>query len=198
MQTKSSIKMNFLLRLYFELKRQYYQLRYSNLSINKGVIIKGSLKISGKVRVEIGPGCRLGKKVGIYGSGQLTVGQNVSLNGPSIGCFHTISIGDDCLISDCYLADSDYHNIEPHLRHHPPSEKVSAPITIERNVWIGARATVMKGVCIGSNSVIGLGTIIRKSVPADVVVIGNPQQVIKHFNIKDEKLKSQIFSEISQ
>jgi maltose O-acetyltransferase len=175
-----------LANFYFETKRLFYQLRYPNVKLAKGVRIKGSLEVYGSVRVAIGPGSRLGKRVLIYGSGELTVGSNVLLNGPWIGCERSITIGDDCLISDCIFADSDYHNLEPHLRHCPPGPKVSAPIVLERNVWIGARATVMKGVHIGEDSVVGLGSIVRKSVPPRVVVIGNPQQIVKHFDLEQQ------------
>lgn len=171
-----------LANIYFEAKRVSYQLRYPNLTVEPGVIIKGSLKVEGKVKVTIGASCRLGKNVIIYGNGELIVGKNVSLNGVCIGCETSITIDNDCLISDCFLADSDYHNLEPHLRHSPPSPKVSAPIVIKRNAWIGARATIMKGVTIGENSVVGLGSVVRKSVPDNVVIIGNPQQIIKHFD----------------
>lgn len=172
-----------LANLYFEAKRLLYQLRYSNVSIAQGVRIKGSLVVNGTVKVTIGSGSRLGKRVLIYGSGTVTIGSNVSLNGPWIGCERSITIGDECLISDCAIADSDYHNLEPHLRHCPPGPKVSAPIVIERNVWIGARATVMKGVTVGADSVVGLGCVVRQSVPPRVVVIGNPQQIVKHFDL---------------
>ncbi len=169
--------------LYFEIKRLFYQLKYPNLTMARGVQIKGSLHIQGSVRVAIGAGSRLGKHVQIYGSGELTIGYNVLLNGACIGCERAVTIGDECLISDCFIADSDYHNLEPHLRHCPPGPKVSAPIIIERNVWIGARATVMKGVHIGANSVVGLGSVVRQSVPSGVVAVGNPQQIVKHFNL---------------
>lgn len=172
--------MEILTNIFFETKRFLYQLRYRNAKIAPGVKIKGSLAVFGNVKVSIGSGSRLGKRVIIYGSGEVTIGTNVFLNGTSIGCERSISIGDDCLISDCFFADSDYHNIEPHLRHSPPGLKASAPIVIERNVWIGARATIMKGVRIEKDSVIGLGSIIRNSVPSGVVVIGNPQQIVKH------------------
>ena len=168
--------------IYFQVQRQIYQWRYPNVELAPGVKIKGSLKVQGSVKVKIGTGSRLGKRVIIYGNGELNVGSNVFLNGACIGCERSITIGDDCLISDCFLADSDYHNLEPHLRHAPPGAKVAAPIIIERNVWIGARATVMKGVHIGADSVVGLGSVIRKSIPAGVVVIGNPQQIVKHFH----------------
>jgi maltose O-acetyltransferase len=175
-----------LANLYFEAKRLFYRMRYPNVLLAKGVRIKGTLQVNGTVKVTIGPGSRLGKHVLIYGSGTVTIGSNVLLNGSWIGCERSITIGDECLISDCAIADSDYHNLEPHLRHCPPGPKVSAPIVIERNVWIGARATVMKGVNIGADSAVGLGCVVRKSVPPGVVVIGNPQQIVKHFDLQQQ------------
>lgn len=165
---------------YFAIKQIYYQWRYPNLTLEPGVLLKGKLTISGDVKVKIGAGTRISMHVKIYGSGDVTIGRNTLLNGCWIGSVRSIQIGDECLISDCFLQDSDYHNLEPHLRFAPPGPKVSAPIVIERNVWVGARATIMKGVHIGQDSVIGLGSIIRKSVPPGVVVIGNPQQIVKH------------------
>lgn len=169
---------------YFAFKRQCYQLKYPQLKMDRGVKIKGSLFIKGKVKVTIDNGTRLGKEVKIFGSGEVKIGKNVSLNGCWIGCQKSVKIGDDCLISDCYLLDTNYHNLEPHLRHAPPTDKVAAPITINKNVWIGANATVLKGVTVGKNSVIGLGSVVRKSVPPNVVVIGNPQQIVKSLEDK--------------
>ncbi|MBD2105037.1 DapH/DapD/GlmU-related protein [Leptolyngbya sp. FACHB-261] len=188
-QPKSSL-LRTLAHVYFGGKRWFYRLRYPTVSIGEGVLIRGSLQVAGGTRVVIGAGSRLNKRVRICGPGEVTIGRNTLINGPWIGCYRSISIGDDCLISDCYLVDTDYHNLEPHLRHSPPGPKVSAPIVIERNVWIGARATVMKGVRIGADSVVGLGAIIRKAVPARVVVIGDPQQIVKHFNPEDSKRES--------
>ena len=180
------VVLNILVDIYWEAKRHWYQLRYPNLTLAKGVKLKGALKINGSVKVKIDAQTRIRKRLKIFGSGEVTVGQNVSLNGCLIGCQSSVSIGDDCLISDCYLLDTDYHNLEPDLRHAPPGPRVNAPIVIERNAWIGAKATVMKGVRVGENSVIGLGSVVRKSVPPNVVVIGNPQQIVKSLLPKDK------------
>ncbi|MDR6878654.1 acyltransferase [Bacillus sp. 3255] len=51
-------------------------------------------------------------------------------------------------------------------------------ITIEDNVFIGARALIMPGVTIGKNSIIGAGSIVTKSIPADSVAVGNPAKVV--------------------
>ena len=173
--------LKYLAYVYFEIKRFSLQLRYPNLTIAPGVTVKGSLEIRNAIEVSIAAGCRLGKRVVIYGNGKLKIGKNVSINGACIGCETSVEIEENCLISDCFIGDSDYHNLEPHLRHSLPSSKVAAPINIKRNVWIGARATIMKGVTVGENSVVGLGSVIRKSVPDNVVVISNSQQIIKKF-----------------
>lgn len=182
-QTHSLLKS--LSGLYFESKRLFYHLRYPNVSLAPGVLIKGSLHVQGSVRVVVGSGTRLGKRVRISGSGEVVIGCNALLNGPWIGCQRSVVIGDECLISDCYIVDTDYHNLEPHLRHCAPGAKVAAPIVIDQNVWVGARVTVMKGVRIGADSVVGLGAVVRKSVPAGVVVIGDPQQIVKHFQARE-------------
>jgi maltose O-acetyltransferase len=53
------------------------------------------------------------------------------------------------------------------------------PITIGRNVWIGAAAIVGPGVTIGDNSVVGAGAVVVKDVPANVVAAGNPCRVLR-------------------
>ena len=58
------------------------------------------------------------------------------------------------------------------------------PVIISNNVWIGMNATILKGVTIGENSVVAAGAVVTKSVPANVVVGGNPAIIIKEFNDK--------------
>jgi acetyltransferase-like isoleucine patch superfamily enzyme len=54
-----------------------------------------------------------------------------------------------------------------------------APINIGKNVWIGANVTVMPGVNIGDNSIIGAGSVVTASIPANVVAIGSPARVAR-------------------
>ncbi len=61
----------------------------------------------------------------------------------------------------------------------------SAPITLEKNVWIGANATVCGGVTIGEGSVIGAGSVVLHDIPAGVVAAGNPCKVIRKITEED-------------
>lgn len=53
------------------------------------------------------------------------------------------------------------------------------PIVIEENVWITYRCIILGGVTIGQNSVIGAGSVVTTSIPANVVAAGNPCRVIR-------------------
>ncbi len=53
------------------------------------------------------------------------------------------------------------------------------PITVGNNVWIGANVSVLPGVTIGDNCVIGAGSVVNRDIPANTVAAGNPCKVIK-------------------
>lgn len=56
------------------------------------------------------------------------------------------------------------------------------PILVGDNVWIGGNVSVMPGVKIGDNTVIGAGSVVTKNIPDNVVAAGNPCKVLKHIN----------------
>ena len=159
---------------------RYYLLRYRRLSADPGVRIAGSLRLRGTVDVHLGAGTRVKRDVRFYGRGRIVVGRHVLLNGSSIGAATTVTIGDWCLIGDADIDDSDYHNLDPARRHEPPTSRTRRPIVLEDNVWVGSKAAIGKGVTVGRDSVVGRGSVIREDVPPAVVVVGNPQRVVKH------------------
>ena len=57
--------------------------------------------------------------------------------------------------------------------------KKCAPVVIEDNVFIGARCIILKGVTIGENSVVGAGSVVTKSIPANEIWAGNPAKFIR-------------------
>ena len=60
------------------------------------------------------------------------------------------------------------------------------PITVGNNVWIGANVTVLPGVSIGDDAVIGAGSVVTKNIPSGVLAAGNPCRVIRELTEKDK------------
>nr|WP_018722784.1 acyltransferase [Salinispora fenicalii] len=166
----------------FALKRGWYRLRYPGLSLGRDVEIRGRVRLRRGVRVHIGDRTRINKLVRFAGPGEVHIGADCLLNATWIGVWTSVTVGDRCLLSDCEVRDNDFHNLRPEVRHDPPSPRAKAPIVIADNVWVGAHALVLKGVRIGQDSVVGAATVVRTDVPPRVVVIGNPQQIVKKFN----------------
>ena len=63
--------------------------------------------------------------------------------------------------------------------------ETTAPITLGDNVWLGGDVTILPGVTIGSNTVIGAGSVVTKDIPSGVVAVGNPCKVLRKITEKD-------------
>lgn len=96
-----------------------------------------------------------------------------------------IDIGDHVLIAPNVTLATATHPIHPELR--SEQGQYNLPIKIERNVWIGANSTILPGVTIGENSVIGAGSVVTKDIPANVVAVGNPCRVMRPITDNDRK-----------
>jgi len=147
------------------------------------------------------PGIVLGNHVSCYAGcsfsigleGSCSVGDYTMLNGAIIMAEERVEIGSYCMVSwNVGIADSDFHPIDPAQRridamalapfaeNRPPRPPIGkAPVIIKDNVWIGMGAVILKGVTIGENSIVAAGAIVTRSVPENVIVAGNPAQVVK-------------------
>jgi acetyltransferase-like isoleucine patch superfamily enzyme len=107
---------------------------------------------------------------------EVIIGNNCGFSGTVIGAFDLIKLGNNVRCgANTLITDSDWHLNDP--RSGKPKE-----IIIEDNVWLGEGSKILKGVTIGKNSVIGAGSIVTKSIPANVIAAGNPCRVIKLLN----------------
>ena len=91
-----------------------------------------------------------------------------------------IEIGGDTVIGPSLIVmagDHEFSKAGQLFRGSDPGENQS--VTIEENVWIGARVTVLKGVKIGRGAVVGAGSVVVKDVPAMTVAVGNPARVMR-------------------
>ncbi|MGP1280832.1 DapH/DapD/GlmU-related protein [Serratia sp. CY31527] len=107
-----------------------------------------------------------------YEFGKIKLGSNVYINASCNFLDNAnISIGEDSLIGPNVTLTTANHIVDPALRH---AEVITAPITIGKNVWIGAGVVVLPGIHIGDNSVIAANSVVTSNVPANSLFAGSP------------------------
>lgn len=148
-------------------------------------IIKGTLSIGDNFTMTSGdcinPLCRNVRAcVFISHGGNVLIGNNVGMSSPCIWVRDSLTIGNNVNIGgNCIIMDNDVHQINYIERKANKGKVKSAPIVIEDDVWLGTNVMVLKGVTIGARSIIGAGSVVTKSIPADCIAAGNPARVIK-------------------
>lgn len=171
---------------------------------NMCVMGKVYLNITGKMTIGdnfmMTSGCAINpissnQKAAFYVEPNATVniGNYVGMSSTRMWIAKGLTIGNNVNIgAGVLIMDTDCHQVDNRMRRHDASlhfsqtelsnAVVSAPVVIEDDVWIGANVTILKGVTVGARSVIGAGSIVTKSIPADCVAAGNPAQVVKYLN----------------
>ena len=134
-------------------------------------------------------------------NGNISVGDRTFIGSGLFVSIHTISIGDDVLISwGCTFIDHNAHSVHWKERKDDVSDwksgleknrvgfyknweyVKSAPIVIKDRAWIGFDVVILKGVVIGREAVVGSRSVVTKDVPDYAVVGGNPARIIKYVN----------------
>jgi acetyltransferase-like isoleucine patch superfamily enzyme len=110
--------------------------------------------------------------------GGITIGANVYI-GPNSVLFGAagIEIGDGALISPGVVITSHQHTFADRQQDIRLQPLDFGRVVIERNVWVGANASVMPGVRLGEGSVVGAGAVVTRDVAAGTVVLGVPARV---------------------
>jgi acetyltransferase-like isoleucine patch superfamily enzyme len=149
--------------------------------------LRGRLQLSGSGEVVLGEGVSLnGTVVPIelvtYASGRIEIGNHTFINyGSSIAARASVKIGHYCHLGHyTFVMDNDQHDI---IRHTEVPQ--SGPVIIEDHVWIGSKAIILPGVRIGTRAVIGAGSIVTKDIPPRCVAAGNPARVLRHLTELD-------------
>lgn len=105
---------------------------------------------------------------------KVTIGKRVTImNGCLMMSAGGITIDDDVLIAANVQLISNNHDLKDRM------VITCKSVHICRRVWIGAGATILPGVTIGENSVVGAGSVVTHDVEPNTIVAGNPARVIR-------------------
>jgi acetyltransferase-like isoleucine patch superfamily enzyme len=130
-------------------------------------------------RIEVG-NCAFfsGVRLECWPGAVIRIGTGTYLNrNTEIVAARSVTIGRDCLIArDVLIMDTDQHAV-------PGAELAVRPVEVGDEVWIGARAIILKGVTVGRRSVIGAGAVVTKSVPPGSVVVGPAARVLRTLDV---------------
>ena len=131
-------------------------------TVGRGTSISPDARFRGNwSRISLGSGCAVGDFVQVWGSGGVTVGNDVLI---AAGCVIT-SQGhsvDATVTGALYRETSTY-----------------APVRIGNNVWIASSAVIGPGVSIGDNSIVAAGAVVLTDVPERTIVGGVPARVLR-------------------
>ncbi len=160
------------------------------------------LNASGKSeRIRIGSHSLVQGELFVFGhGGEILIGRSCFVGpGARIWSASRVKIGDRVLIShNVNIFDSLTHPLSPRLRHlqfneiastgHPKSIDLGErPVFIDDDAWIGAGATVLKGVSIGACAIVGAGAVVTHDVPAATIVAGNPAVHVRTLTAEELK-----------
>jgi acetyltransferase-like isoleucine patch superfamily enzyme len=116
---------------------------------------------------------------------KLNIGDYVGMSQAALICHYQITIGNHVKIGGgVKIYDTDFHSLDAKVRAGKDDlkYKAKAPVVICDNVFIGAHSIVLKGVTIGENSIIGSGSVVTKSIPANQIWAGNPAKIIRNIS----------------
>lgn len=164
-------------------------------------IIRFPFRVRGKEFIKVGIGfttgfnCRLDAfNLNNVNHTLINIGDNVEINDDvHIAAVERVDIGDNVLIaSKVYLSDHNHGIYKGDFQDTPVtppgSRKIySAPVKIEKNVWIGEFVAVLQGVTIGEGSIIGAMSVVTKDIPPYSIAVGSPAKVIKTFDFESKK-----------
>lgn len=163
----------------------------SQISGGKNLFLySGMPQVLQPLSIRIGKGCRvsgISTFSGRWSSAErpeLIVGNNVD-----IGWQTSIAVATQVILEDnvrmagrAFLAGYPGHPLDAEARAAgaPDTEDQIGKIHLKKNVWLGTGVTVLPGVTIGENTIVGAGSVVTKDLPANVIAAGNPAKVVRH------------------
>lgn len=154
-------------RVYLQGLKLLHYANYSHVSqkrlatIGRGVALAPNVSITNGERVTIGDGAHIGARCHLWAgntTGQVIIGPK-ALFGPEV-----------------FLTASNYQLTPGKAIVDQDTDE--ADVIIGAGTWLGARVMVMAGVSIGDGAVVGAGSIVTRSIPANAIAVGVPARVV--------------------
>ena len=149
-----------------EIQRRRDFLRTSVAKLDEGAIINSPFYMEFANHLEMGVNSFINYDCIMLNNAMVKLGDNV-LVGPKVS-FYTAMHPIDAKQREQWLV-------------------YAKPITVEDNVWIGGSATILGGVTIGKNAIVGAGAVVTKDVEPNTIVVGNPARVLRKITAEDSK-----------
>ena len=128
---------------------------------------------------QIGEKSSIRNPVTVVEPNKVKMGKNsIIMNNALLMASGGIEIGDCTMLAAHAKLISNDHDL------YDRSILTMVPIKIGNHVWVGAGATILKGVTVGDHAIIGGGSVVTKDVPPYAVVVGNPAKVVKYLDPK--------------
>lgn len=117
--------------------------------------------------------------------GNIYVGENFYTNyNVTILDGARVSFGDNVFIAPNCVFTTAGHAIDAAQRN--AGLEIALPITVGNSVWFGANVTVLPGVTIGSNVIIGAGSVVTRDISDNVIAVGSPCRVLREITKQDK------------
>ena len=134
----------------------------------------------------IGENSRVMPPVTVVRGNKVKIGKNVVvMNNALFMAAGGITIEDDVMGAANAQLISNNHDLYDH------AVLTCKPVHLKRNCWIGAGATILPGVTVGENAVVGAGAVVTKDVEDNMVVGSNPAKLIKNLEHKNNESKKE-------
>ena len=152
--------------------------------IGSGTLIEGLSRYG----ISLGRGVSLGRMGRIRATATVTelghgleIGDFVGLgDGFYLGAFGGITIGPETIVGERLTVHSDNHDFDDVTKAIRQQATTGMPVKIGARCWLGSNVTILGGVQIGDDSVIGAGSIVTQSFPKGSVLVGNPARSIRN------------------
>lgn len=144
------------------------------------------LALLGQLLGAMGEGCWIEPPLYVNWGSRIALGDHVYANtGLTVIDDTFVTIGSHVMLGPRVTISAASHPVDPELRRQ--AYQYDLPVVLEENVWVGAGATILPGVTIGKNSVIGAGSVVDRDIPPDVVAAGVPCRVLREIGPRDRE-----------